>query len=71
MGWRPEAIPLYWRAFVRYMVDDTLTLPFIYDRLDRGTLFLTYKDLQKQSHLSKMHRLPRIPGSEEHLFGRD
>ncbi|CAJ0960351.1 unnamed protein product, partial [Mesorhabditis belari] len=32
VGWRPEAIPLYWRSFVRYMVDDTLTLPFIYDR---------------------------------------
>ncbi|CAJ0585812.1 unnamed protein product, partial [Mesorhabditis spiculigera] len=32
VGWRAEAIPLYWRSFVRYMVDDNLTLPFIYDR---------------------------------------
>ncbi|CAI5442405.1 unnamed protein product [Caenorhabditis angaria] len=30
--WKRDAIPLYWRPFVRYMVDDSLSLPFIYDR---------------------------------------
>uniref|UniRef100_A0A1I7WBR4 SUZ domain-containing protein n=1 Tax=Heterorhabditis bacteriophora TaxID=37862 RepID=A0A1I7WBR4_HETBA len=30
--WRVEAVPIYWRPFVRYMVDDSLSLPFIYDR---------------------------------------
>ncbi|KAF8364291.1 hypothetical protein PRIPAC_91214 [Pristionchus pacificus] len=30
--WRPEAIELYWRSFVRYSVDDSLSLPFIYER---------------------------------------
>ncbi|KAK6734853.1 hypothetical protein RB195_018189 [Necator americanus] len=30
--WKREAVGLYWRPFVRYMVDDSLTLPFIYDR---------------------------------------
>ncbi|GMT14315.1 hypothetical protein PFISCL1PPCAC_5612 [Pristionchus fissidentatus] len=30
--WRPEAIQLYWRSFVRYSVDDSLSLPFIYER---------------------------------------
>nr|CDJ95276.1 Potassium channel domain containing protein [Haemonchus contortus] len=30
--WKRDAVALYWRPFVRYMVDDSLTLPFIYDR---------------------------------------
>ncbi|CAD6192111.1 unnamed protein product [Caenorhabditis auriculariae] len=30
--WRREAVPIYWKPFVRYMVDDSLSLPFIYDR---------------------------------------
>lgn len=30
--WKRDAIEIYWRPFVRYMVDDSLSLPFIYDR---------------------------------------
>ncbi|PAV75820.1 hypothetical protein WR25_13636 [Diploscapter pachys] len=30
--WRKDAIAFYWRPFIRYMVDDSLSLPFIYDR---------------------------------------
>ncbi|CAI4226589.1 unnamed protein product [Auanema sp. JU1783] len=30
--WKHEAIPLYWRPFIRYLVDDSLSLPFIFDR---------------------------------------
>ncbi|VDM43127.1 unnamed protein product [Toxocara canis] len=30
--WHPEAIELYWKTFVRFWVDDSLTLPFVYER---------------------------------------
>lgn len=32
VAWRRDAVSFYWRVFVRYSVDDSLTLPFIYDR---------------------------------------
>uniref|UniRef100_A0A0M3JLF8 B30.2/SPRY domain-containing protein n=1 Tax=Anisakis simplex TaxID=6269 RepID=A0A0M3JLF8_ANISI len=32
VGWRPEAVELYWRGFVRFWVDDSLVLPFAYER---------------------------------------
>uniref|UniRef100_A0A0M3IKT6 BTB domain-containing protein n=1 Tax=Ascaris lumbricoides TaxID=6252 RepID=A0A0M3IKT6_ASCLU len=33
--WQSEVIELYWKAFVRFWVDDSLILPFVYERNNR------------------------------------
>uniref|UniRef100_A0A0K0DQI5 BTB domain-containing protein n=1 Tax=Angiostrongylus cantonensis TaxID=6313 RepID=A0A0K0DQI5_ANGCA len=52
--WKKDAVCLYWRCFVRYMVDDSLTLPFIYDRnnhtLARCIGCEEYQDLKCSYH---------------------